>query len=463
MEIRKYLLASFVVLLLSLFAQAQHHKNLANQNHVFEGVIRTFVFEDEKVSMRHYLDTGNERLLLARAGENFVNQKVSITGKLNAENIIIPEKIEISASSKVSSSIPVSGSRKVLVLLLNYQNDTTQPVSVAQVKSKIFTDATSPNQYFQQVSGNRMRLSGRQSPEGDVFGYFTLPFNNDYCDASRIIIECSKAADNLALNSGIDVNLYQSVIYLFSGNNPNGNLIFADLGVLGDQTTTQRVYFMNPFSDFNSSVFQFYVAHEIGHNLGLNHVSGFRNCPTTLPIEACADFIDNADRSDVMGYFGYHLLSNYHRLRLGWLGGKIRIYQSPGTYYVNLHSPSHPSKAATMVQIRTKDSEGNFTGKSFFLEYRRNQPPFDIFRSGEFPLPPVQLADKGVSVRFGNEDLFQRIARFYIVDTTPETFDFGDAALTPGNIYINSYYGIKITATSVNPFFGARVKIELNR
>jgi hypothetical protein len=145
------------------------------------------------------------------------------------------------------------------------------------------------------------------------------------------------------------------------------------------------------------------------------------------------------------------------------VGGKVSTYESLGIYYVDLHSPSHPSKKTTLVQIRTKDSDGNFTGKSFFLEYRRNLPPFDVFRSGEFPLPPVQLADKGVSIRFGNEDLLQRLGRFYIIDATPETPDFGDAAMIPRNTYSNSYYGVKITTMSVNPFLGARVKIELTR
>jgi hypothetical protein len=322
MKIKNNLFAPFVVLIICLSIHAQSHQNSANQKHNFEGIVRTLVFEDEKGSNRHFLDTGNEYIEIALEDGKFTNAKVSITGKLNFENIIIPEKIKVLAAHSTVSAIPVSGSRKVLVLLLNYQNDTSEPASIAQIRNKIFTDVTSPNQYFQQLSGNRLRLSGIQSPEGDVFGYFTLPFNTDYCDNRTIIVKCQAAADNLALNSGINVNSYQSVIYLFSRDNPNGNLVFADLGVISDQTTTQRIYFMNPFSDFNNSQFQYSVTHEIGHNLGLNHVSGFRNCSINVPIEDCTDYIEYADRSDVMGYFGYHLLSNYHRLRLGWLGGK---------------------------------------------------------------------------------------------------------------------------------------------
>jgi len=311
-----------------LTVQAQRGKYQANQITVLEGIVKTLIIEDDKGTKQHFLDTGKQLFALALENEDLLNARVSVTGRFNAEKTLIPEKIKVLDAAKAASNIPVAGSRKVLALLLNFQNNTAQPVSTAEVKSKIFTDVKSPNHYYQQVSENRLRLSGIQSPEGDVAGYFTLPYTNEGCN----IYEWTPVADQLAADSGININLYQSVIYLFAGNNPNCNGVSASLGVIGDQTTTNRVFFLGAFTDFYWTYFQNYITHEIGHNLGLYHVNGYNNCPAIVPLESCTDFVEYADRSDVMGYFGYHLLSNYHRQQLGWLTGQVKTFDTPGVY-----------------------------------------------------------------------------------------------------------------------------------
>jgi hypothetical protein len=458
MKINLNLLTLYVILIFNLSIQAQRNHQVS-QSGVLEGIVRTVIVEDDKATKRHFLDTGNQLFALKLESEDLVNAKVSVTGRFDAEHTLVPTKIKVLDVAKAASNFPVSGTRKVLVLLLNFQNNASQPVSAAEVKNKIFTDAKSPNHYYQQVSGNRMRLGGIQSAEGDVAGYFTLPYTNEGCN----IYEWTPAADQIAASHGINVNLYQSVIYLFAGNEPDCSFASASLGVIGDLETTNRVFFRNAFSDFNWQNFQYYIAHELGHNLGLYHINGYNNCPWIVPLESCTDFVEYADRSDVMGSFGYHLLSNYHRWQLGWLNGQIKTFDTAGVYYVNLHSPSHPTKQTTMAQIRIKDANGHLTGQSFYLEYRRNLPPFDIFASGDFPNPPLQLAEKGVTIRLAGTNNPLAVSRYYIIDTTPLTNDFGDAALPPGGTYTNTFYGVSISTISVNPFFGARVKIQLTR
>lgn len=457
------------LLFLSIFiigftTQAQIVKKPANKSQVFNGIVKTIIFEDQKDNKKYFLDTG-ERLLPLRSimDNKLVNAKVSITGKLDDENYILPEEINVLKSANTGVNIPVADPYKVLVLPLNFQNDTSQPVPIEQIRYKIFTDTLSTRRYYQQVSNGKLNLIGNQNPEGDVLEYITLPFTNKNCNLGLVTNEWASAADRIAFDRGIDVNSYQSVIYLFNGDLPHCNAVFATRSEVGDRTTTNRIWWVNAFSDFNIQYFQFYITHEIGHNLGLNHSSGFRNCPWTVSIETCTDVDEYGDRADVMGYFGYNLLNNYNRLRLGWLNGKIKVYDKPDTYYINLFSPSHPTKRTTLAQIRLKDLNGKFTGKSFFLEFRRNLPPFDIFREGDdFPYPPIQSADKGVTIRYGSENVYENINRSYLIDTVPDTPDFGDAALLPGYVYNNTYYGVKISTIYVNPFFGARVKIEIN-
>ncbi len=451
-----------IVFVFNFTAQARIIKNPAKETRVFEGIVKVLIVEHAKDSERYFLDIGGRFLPLnSPVDKSLVNAKVSITGKLDAANTILPENIKVLESAKTVLDIPVSGPQKVLVLLVNFQNDTSQPVPGELIRQKIFSDTRSPKQFFRQVSDGRLNLTGQTQPDGDVVGYLTLPFTNENCFANDVVNTWSPAEDIIARDRGIDVNRYHSVIYLFTGDLGQCNGAYTFISEIGDRTTTNRIWWVNAFSEFSMEHFQYTIAHEIGHNLGLNHVSGFRTCPWTVPIEACTDFEEYADRSDVMGYFGYHLLSNYNRLRLGWLNGKVTTFDRRGIYYANLHSPNHPTKGATAAQIRLKDANGNFTGKSFYLEFRRNLPPFDIFMQGDFPFPPIQSADKGVTIRYGSEDIYNRLERPFLIDTTPETFDFGDAALLPGKFYFNSYYNVSISTVSVNPFFGARIKIEI--
>lgn len=199
--------------------------------------------------------------------------------------------------------------------------------------------------------------------------------------------------------------------------------------------------------------------HELGHNLGLQHASGYLNCPSTLPFENCSSYEEYADPFDEMGSGKFRLLNNYHRMQLGWMPGRVLEIDSPGIYDFRLLSPSYPSKGLTALRIRLKDENGIFTGKAIFLEFRRNAPPFDIFNT----LSPDD-ANKGVTIRFGKETLSTISARSYLIDTTPESaYQYSDAPLQPGRTFTNSYYGLSITTLSTNPFYGARVRVQLTR
>jgi hypothetical protein len=56
----KYALTFIVLFSLSLSIQAQHRKIPKEKGNLFEGIIKTVIFDDEKGSQFQYLDTGNE-------------------------------------------------------------------------------------------------------------------------------------------------------------------------------------------------------------------------------------------------------------------------------------------------------------------------------------------------------------------------------------------------------------------
>lgn len=443
---KKQLLTVLAVLFLSTFAARA-------QSVVFEGELKIVIFEDGKETERLFLETRGGLVPVSAANDKLLNRKVLIEGELNKSGVLIPKKIEVLQPS-AALAIPVAGARTTLALLLNFTNDQSQPVSPQQVRDSIFTGAVSADAFYREVSGNRLRLVGRQRADGDVTNWLTLPLTNENCQTMESN-QWTAAADNLAAAQGFDTNLYQTVIYVFA--NPPGCInAFSTVGEIGDLTTRQRVW--TP-ATFPGASFAILMAHEIGHNLGLQHASAYQDCPPSEPFESCRNPLEYGDPYDIMANTSeWMLFNNYHRLQLGWTNGKTAVFDAPGVYYLNLLAPSNPTKGVTTAKIRLKNASGNFADKSIFLEFRRNSaPPYDNFS-------PFKPANRGVSIRFGSEDIYSRLSRPYLIRAMPSNmFALLDAPLLSGNTYTNFFYGISVTTLSANPVRGARIKIELTR
>jgi hypothetical protein len=446
---RKYTLIFIALFWLSFSIQAQHHKNPKENSSLFEGVIKTVVFDDERGRQNQYLYTGEDAIPVSLENEKLSNARVSIKGNLDRDAVIIPDEIKVLEQSQANVELPVSGSRTTAVILLNFVNDTSQRISPEDARRIVFTDSNSANSYWQQASSGRLHLVGRQRVDGDVFGYFTLPFSNSNCTYNRVVQEWQPAAAELAVANGINVNLYQTVIYVFPQNMPGcPGIGIADIGGIGNQNANLNVNLIGaPPSDKHT------IAHEIGHNLGLVHSKSFKNCSSAQSLQSCGGISEYGDY-DVMGG-RFHLLSNYNSSRFGWLAGRTETFDSPGIYYISLVSPNHPAKRLTMAQIRLKDAGGNLTGQSLFLEFRRQIQPFDIF-------PAAVLAHRGLSIRMASDNPLDG-SNTYLFDFSPLTVSGEDGMLLPGNTLTNAYHGISVSTLSVNPILGARVKIELLR
>lgn len=429
------------------------------------GILRQIVIESEPVTYQYLLETedGNRYTVDSETPlEKYRNRRVEVTGISENNRLQVSHKIEAITEKEAAMPppSPTIGSRKVLVLLLNFTNQQAQPVTTEQVRSRVFTSSLSANAFFKENAFHRYSLTGIQRADGDVVGWLTLPSTNENC-ANSIYSTWVTQSWALARNNGFEPNNYQSVMYVFSDlpqqTETRCIVASANIGNLGSQTGAFGSWYPHARETFGGNIIVPHnnystVAHEIGHNLGLAHANAYACTGPNIP--ANCQNREYGDTFDKMGQEGGVLFNNYSRLKLGWLAGKHTNVNVSGSY--NLYTPSIPSKGNHVLQIPLKDAAGNLNGLSIFLEFRRKYG-FDL----NDPQRPLFM--DGVLIRYANSD-YSNYNSSYLIDTTPDSsLHFYDARLTAGNTYTDSFHGVTITTTRVSFSLGTRVQITLSR
>jgi hypothetical protein len=215
---------------------------------------------------------------------------------------------------------------KLLVMLVNFNDNRSQPITPAQAQALYFGPTNSVASYYNANSNGRIQFTG------NIVGWYTI--------AATSTLGCgyyatwTKAAQAAAIAAGVNLNNYDYIQYVFS---PTCSLAggFGDYGTPGVYPP-QNIPLGNQFVGLQSEIFgYFYVAafsHELGHNLGQSHA----NAGTTA----------YGDYSDVMGNFwsvpGYQALTFNapHLVNLGWVDpGEVQVINptasSSATYTLN--------------------------------------------------------------------------------------------------------------------------------
>ncbi len=308
------------------------------------------------------------------------------------------------------------GVQNTAVVLVNFQDNNTQPYSVSDVNNVVFG---SVNGFLQENSSYQTSLAG------NVFGYFTLPMSISSCDFNKM----TALADAAAAGGGVDLSGYQRIIYVSPLDPSCGWEGAAYVGGLPSRAWINGVLALEV------------VAHELGHNFGLLH-SHALNCNGSTLGDACQT-IEYGDLFDVMGHTTSAHYNAFQKERLGWLNfgssPPITTVTASGSYVLAPYSSASAAIKALKLFKAVDSTSGIVT--NYYVEFR--QPiGFDN------DLTAFPASTQGVVVHTGS---LQNAGSSQLLDMNPQTPVFDDAALGVGQTFKDPASGVSLTTVSVSP------------
>jgi hypothetical protein len=402
-----------------------------------EGELEVMYEDWEDGSRLHYsLDVAGERLSLHFAGNPMMDL---LTGsRLRVKGVRVEHAVALESGSEGLQTLGGTGfetmamavapntfgEQKVLVLLVNFQDKQTQPWTPDQVRNVVFTSA---NNFYKESSYQQTWLTG------NVFGWYTLPISSTSCDTSTIATYAKQAATA----AGVNLSAYNRYVYAF----PSLSCGWTGWGTYGGNPSQSWI---------NGSMSLRTVAHELGHNFGLYHARAM-DCHPDITGNSCST-IEYGDILDILGKSGVTGHSHAHQKeRVGWLGygssPGLTTVQLSGTYWIDPYETVGTNPKALKILKYIDPTTGRKTW--YYVEFRRPLG-FDSFISSN------NNVMNGVMVHTGTESYSFDL---YLLDMTPETTSWSDAALVVGRSYNDPNTNITITPLSVSNT-GAAVNVS---
>ena len=322
----------------------------------------------------------------------------------------------VSTLNVLAAAPDTIGNQKTLVLLVNFLDNTSEPITPAQAGSVVFTDV---NNYFIENSYGKLSISG------DVLGWYTLNINST-CSLIGIVQEAVKTVDPFVYFPD-----YARLILTYPAKCGYGGVAY--IGRI--MTTTDDGTVPLSWAGILPKYFDVsYVGHEYAHNLGLYHANA-RDCGSSVTGSdtACTN-IEYGDQFDILGikpsgFVSKNHLNAIHKAKLDWLNSTEYVQiTTDGTYTLNpIESVASMVKSLVTWKVGTPP---------IFYEYR--QP---IGFDSNLPSNVLNGLLVHLTVTAGTGDT-------QILDNTPETASWSDPALGVGGTFNDVLSGVKVNVLS---------------
>lgn len=306
-------------------------------------------FERKRADVMHFVQdrrTGRMVRLHFAAPPRGLGQsgrQIRLRGRWSGDEFVLEpgyEALTSDGSSGTSSSTTLSvsgvtGQRDTLVMLGNFR-DANLSCSTQSVRDLMFTDPNgkSVDDLFRATSQGKVSIVGQVAAPVtiDYSGATACEFNN-WAEAMRA---------QVALQ-GIDPAAYPHHVYVLP---PASSCPWVGLGSVGGTATASWVLRCEQPDVY---------AHEIGHNIGMQHASTATN--------------EYGDASDIMGTSGYQLreVNGPHLEQMGWRpASRLQNLTASGTYDIAPLAMGDSTAVAPQVLEFPKPD----TGESYYVSYR---------------------------------------------------------------------------------------------
>jgi len=376
----------------------------------------------------HILTTPRGRFSLHFAGKApslKSGDRVRVRGKRLDQAIVLAAGATPTQPVQIIGPVAVpgtTGAQSTLAILVNFSDAPTQPFSAATAQNVIFGTTSA---YDYEASYQQATLTGA------VAGWFTIAETSGSCNYNNIASQAKSAA----AAAGFSLSSYARFVYIF----PTNTCGWWGLGSVGGYPSQAWIHTRY---GFNVTV----VAHEMGHNLGLYHSHSLDCGSATVATAGCT----SSDYGDVFDVMGSSVSGNaphynaFQKERLGWLNAGVSpplttVSAVPGTSTYTI-APIEDARNTVSRALKIPRSTACGASNEWLYVESRQPKGFDAFVSGTLNIPAGVVIHK---VTDGNPD------SSYLLDMTPATASWMDAALVAGQSFTDPLTGVVIAPLSV--------------